>query len=183
MIITLEQIKSYLGIEGNDDDVALAAIHAAAEDQIRGHLGYSPEIVERSIRINGNGRYAISLGSVPPVVGVSRLAIDGVEIAAQADRPAGIGFAVSDGVLWLFGNTFQRGRQNIEITYSAGYGVVPDAITLAVCELVAVRREEMARRGVSSKSLAGESISFANSEMPVTVAGYLAPYRRVTPSP
>ena len=37
----------------------------------------------------------------------------------------------------------------------------------------------MSRRGISSKSLAGESISFVLESMPDNIQGYLNPYRKV----
>ncbi len=59
------------------------------------------------------------------------------------------------------------------------YSYLPYEVEQACIELVALRYQERQRIGQVSKSLAGETVSFSQKDMPMDVATGLQPYRRV----
>jgi len=116
-----------------------------------------------------------------PVLNVSSVSVDGVAIPlAQSSRQDGYQF--NDIGVYLNGYTFTRGLQNVAIAYTAGYPEPPVDIKQAVTELVAMRFRERDRIGVSSKSIAGENMSFTVADMPDSVKTILHNYRKVVPT-
>lgn len=179
-IATLAQLKEFLGIVDTDEDAVLTYLLNAANSQVAKYIGYDPESQVVIETRDGNGRYALVLAHPHPLA-VSGVKIDGVDVPMRAD-PTGSGwfFDASRNMLWVCGSwSFNKGVGNIEVTYTAGYNPMEPALTQGVLDLVAVRREELKRRGISSKSLAGETVSFVYAAVPETIRGYLDPFRKV----
>jgi hypothetical protein len=72
---------------------------------------------------------------------------------------------------------FPKGTRNVKVTYTAGYTTVPEDIKQACMEMVALRLDERKRIGVSSQSIAGESVSYKDQDMPMSVQATLQKYR------
>lgn len=176
-IASLFAVKSYLDIQSPDEDGRIVAILAAVESQVVKHLGYNPERSSHFERMNGNGQQFIVPTVGFPLASVDSLVIDGVTIPAEGAAP---GYYVDEGVLRLSGSyRFTKGFGNVKLSYQAGFSPVPDAIKQAVIEMTALRLKEIERIGVSSKWLAGESVSYALTQMPESAKGYLEPFRKV----
>lgn len=178
-IATLSNVKALLDITTTDEDAVLTMLLNAANDQAIKYLGYDPNLTTYIERRNGNGKSWLALAQ-PYQTEIVSLSVDGVAIPAQTEAPNGPGFVLNDGLLWMFGSyRFNKGAANVLITYKAGFTAMPDALIQGVCDLVALRREELKRRGISSKSLAGESVSFTLAAMPENIRAYFDPYRKV----
>lgn len=179
-IATLTQLKDFLGILDADEDAVLTFLLAAANSQVQKYIGYDPSSQTVIETRDGNGRYSLALAHPFPV-SVSAVKIDGRTIPVRTD-PTGSGwfFDASRNIVWVCGAyAFTKGHGNVEITYTAGFATMDGALIQGVLDLVAIRREELKRRGISSKSLAGESVSFVYSAVPETIRGYLDPFRKV----
>lgn len=178
-LATLAQVKTYLDITTTDEDARLGALLAGLEKQVIKYLGYDPALQSYTERRSGNGRFQMVL-AFQPVVSIDSLTVDGIAVPAQTNPPLGDGYVLNDNLIWLFGSRrFTKGIGNVMVTYQAGYASIPEAITQALVALTALRLQEIKRAGISSKSLAGESVSYVYDAMPDTVRGYLDPYRKV----
>jgi hypothetical protein len=106
------------------------------------------------------------------------LSIDGVAVPARA--PTGAGYVFDEDYLLLCGYCFTRGQQNVVLVYTAGYEATPADIEQAVLEIVALKFKERERIGVSSETLAGQTISFFRNVSSDTMS-VIDSYRRVVP--
>jgi hypothetical protein len=115
-----------------------------------------------------------------PVISVSSVTISGQIIPPSPDYVTS-GFWADEGALNLVGYRMNRGRRNVQITYTAGYATVPIEIAQACTELVALRYSERDRIGHQSKSIAGETVSFMVKDFPPDVLTILQNYKKVVP--
>lgn len=138
-LTTLANAKAWLGINQTTDDAILVRLISAASRMVLGEIGRG-SLLSRSQteHYNGVGGSRLMLRRWP-VTAVSSVTVDGVAIAAQTARPLGAGWALEpwDGTdpgrpqfIDLFGYRFAAGRQNIDITYRAGYRVTDEARTV-----------------------------------------------------
>jgi hypothetical protein len=74
---------------------------------------------------------------------------------------------------------FEAGASNVYLEYVAGYDPIPSEIEQACIDLVSLRYRERDRIGLTSKSLAGESITFNTREFSDAVGSTLVQYKRV----
>lgn len=141
-LTTLAAVKSWLGIDlaNEASDQQLKALIAAMSRAVYALLNrptlFSHVVTERR---DGHGGPRLLVREWP-VISVASLTVDGVAIpAAASSQAAGWLLEPADGPppgrmqsLDLFGSyAFGRGRQNVVLTYSAGYAVSAEAQTVA----------------------------------------------------
>jgi hypothetical protein len=145
-LATLADVKTWLsgssGI-GTSDDALLARLITDVSGAIGAYLG-RPALTPRPFveRYDGDGKARLYLRRYP-VLQVTSLAIDNVAVAAAVAPAAGGPYANGylleawDGLppgrpqpLDLFGTFFRKGRQNVAISYSAGYAVSNESATV-----------------------------------------------------
>ncbi|MBV9199767.1 MAG: phage head-tail connector protein [Alphaproteobacteria bacterium] len=116
-----------------------------------------------------------------PVTAVLSLTIDGQVIpAATSSGMAGYSFSATQ--LSLSGYCFNRGAQNVVVSYTAGYSTTPPELAQACIELVALRYRERTRIGEVSRSLGGaETVTYAQKDMSDATKTLLQQYRLVAP--
>ncbi|STZ77349.1 phage head-tail connector protein [Bergeriella denitrificans] len=171
MLADLADLKIRLAIEHNrrDEELkqVLAGVSAAVESWLQRTL-LKRDYVER---YNGNRKKAIVLNQYP-VLEVKSVKVNGREIH---------GFDNDDWLL-IYDDSFSDGLRNVEVAYVAGYETIPEDIREAVLIIAAQRVNEMENKGVASKSLAGETVSFSNFSqsggMPPAAFEILKKYRR-----
>jgi hypothetical protein len=118
-----------------------------------------------------------------PITAVSAVTINGLTIPAKSVTANffSSGFKFDDKSIVLMGYAFEKGIDNVEVEYTAGYDSIPADITQACIELTALRYRERTRIGENSKSLAGEVVSFNTKAMTDSILESLNRYRRVIP--
>ena len=138
-LAVLADVKTWLagssGI-GSTDDALLARLITDVSGAIAAYLG-RPSLTPRALteRLDGNGKTRLFLSRYP-VLQIASLVIDNVAVAAAAPpaagapRPCGYLLEIWNGLppgrpqaLDLFDQVFRQGRQNVVVTYSAGYAV------------------------------------------------------------
>jgi hypothetical protein len=138
-LAALADVKSWLsgssGI-GSSDDTLLARLITDVSGAITAYLG-RPSLTPRtySERLDGNGKARFYLRHYP-VLQMASLAVDNVAVPAApiagAGAPFGKGYLLEpwDGLppgrpqaLDLFHMLFHQGRQNVAVTYDAGYAI------------------------------------------------------------
>lgn len=135
-LTTLPTVKAWLGLTTATDDVLLQRLITSLSRTILGVLSRSLLFQTYLRVIDGHGGTSLVLPDYP-VFALTALTINGVPIPASPDGLAS-GYVVSaldqashdrPSVVSLIGYTFARGKQNVTITYSAGWRMT-DTLTI-----------------------------------------------------
>ena len=167
------------------DDVLLARVISSVSESIRSYTQakFSVDTYAEVRSGVGYGQMVLS-PRITPIASVTALTIDGKTIPAVTGNipsTAMNGYLYTADHISLFGYEFTRGRDNILLTYDAGYSAVPDDIVQAAVEWTCFKYREKDRIGHSSKSLAGETVSFIVDDAPKSVLKAMNRYRKVIP--
>jgi hypothetical protein len=174
-LTTVAGVKAYGGVDA--DDAVIAALITAVSAWIRSWLNRDITTASYDIRRSGQGTAALQLPHYP-IKAVTLLEVDGRAIPAQAGWGQA-GYYWDDCQIVLAGHVFTRGIANVRIQFTAGHDVVPADIAQAANELVTLRYKMRDKLEWSSKSLAGETVSLVQRDMPASVATLLKSWQRV----
>jgi hypothetical protein len=176
-LTTLADVQAFLSLPAGQDTALLQTLITNASILIHGELTrYILSQAYMEIR-NGRGSYAMQTDGYPITV-VSSVTIDGVSIPAATSATAS-GYAYSTGAIYLRGYTFNRGVQNVVLSYTAGLAAVPGDIAQACIEIVATKYNRRRDLHVSGKTLGGETISYTMADIPASAKLALGNYQRV----
>ncbi len=177
-LTTLANVKGWFSppLTTSGDDVLLARLITAASQFIQTWLNRQIASQSYTETRDGDGGCKLAFANVP-VTAVASLSIDGLAVP-PAPSPLAAGFAFSPTMLYLQGYCFTPGVQNVVVAYTAGYAATPPELEQACIELVALRYKERDRIGHVSKGVSGETVTFAQKDMPPDVATLLNQYRR-----
>lgn len=180
-LANVEQVKNYLGITNVTDDALLTRLTKAASGFIQTWLNRDLGQQTYTEKRNGTGGDTMLFANYP-VTDVASVTINGQAIP-QSPSELQRGYVNDDNALYLRNATFERGRLNVTLVYTAGYpeDEVPAELTQACVELVAHRYREKDRIGLVSKGLSGETIAFSQKDMPSDVRTVLGNYKKVAP--
>ena len=171
MLATLEALKLRLGIDHDRQDKQFTQMLAGISAAVETYLERKIEAADYTERYNGNGKDRLVLNPYP-VQAVTSVRING----RAAD-----GWDFDDWLL-MRPHGFDKGLRNVEVRYRAGYETVPADIAEAVLEIAMQRINEAKNGGIQSKTLAGETITFAtfaqSAGMPPAAYSILQQYRR-----
>jgi uncharacterized phiE125 gp8 family phage protein len=177
-LCALADVKAFLGITGSATDAVLQSLVTNASALIE---SYCSRVFARATYTetrNGNGGSRLFLAN-SPVSAVSAVAIDGQTIPA-ASGPLTTGYAFDAGVIYLRGYCFNRGVQNVTVSYTAGFATVPADVAQACIELVAAKFAKRDRIDKQSETLGTQqTISYSMADMPAQVKAALNPYVQV----
>lgn len=176
-LTTLENVKEYLQIdaEDTDADALLQRMIDAASVTIEKYCQRKFLQANYTEVKDGTGQPRMTVRNIP-MTAVASVTVNDKPIPVRPSA-TGNGFVFDEYGVKLTGYTFTDGYQNVVIQYTAGFAAVPDDVDMACCELVGLRYKTIDRLGVSSKSLAGESISFNMGDFSDPVRRTLEQYR------
>lgn len=163
---TPEDIEVFLQrpFQSSEEEAAAERALTEATAAIRNYCRQYLELVEdEEITLDSKGGCWLFLPELP-VVEVSEVIEDDVTLTPDDDYKLG-----QYGMLYRVGQLWCRGIQNVTITYTHGYEVLPDDI-VAVCTRAASRAFQAGLRaadtdavpGVASKSLGDFSVSYGS---------------------
>lgn len=176
-MVTLEKVKQYGNVTEFESDTLLVRMIAAASAAIENYCSrVFASALYTEVR-NGTGNRSLSMIRFP-ITAVTGVRVNDQTIPLRTSA-TGNGYTFDEYSVRLSGYRFDEGYGNVEITYTAGLPDVPADIELACCEVVMLRYKSRDRMGVTSKSLAGETISFTNDDFPEYVTRVLNQYRSV----
>lgn len=179
-LTTLNDVKGWLSITSTTDDELLSRLITGASAFIESWCTRSFALTQYTDVLNGKGSNTMLLGNYP-ITAVSFVKVDNISIHAAADCTQ-IGYAFDDIAVYLQGGQiFTKGIRNVTITYTAGYADVPADIAMACFELVGKKYRERAHIGQTSKTLAGEIVSFMPSDLSKETMSMLRSYNKVVP--
>jgi hypothetical protein len=163
---TVEDVESFLQVD-IDETLQIIATARALTEASASIRNYARQYLERvddeDITLDSTGGTRLFLPELP-VLNVSKVVEDGVTLTKGDDYKLG-----QYGILHRIGQKWAKGIQNITITYTHGYDVIPDDI-VAICTRAASRAYQAGVRaadsdglmGVASKSLGDFSVAFAS---------------------
>lgn len=176
-LTTLANVKQYLQIDPSDTDAddllerMIDAASATIEKYCQRHFLQANYTESK----DGTGQRRITVRNIP-MTAVASVTVNGIAIPARPSA-TGQGYTFDQYGVKLTGYEFTDGYDNVVISYTAGFAAVPDDVDMACCELVSLRYKTLDRLGVTSKSLAGESISFNMGDFTEPVKRALEQYR------
>lgn len=159
-VVTLDQAKQHLRVDGDDEDALIGAFIDAATGHIDGPDGWLGRAIgEQTLEAGLDGFIydPISL-PYPPIIAVSGIVYDDVTGEERTLDPAT--YEVRDGVIgtawgrsWPSTRACRGASRSVRITYRAGYETLPAAISVAILLMVGdmYRNRETAGTGVMSK--------------------------------
>lgn len=178
-LVSLDYVKGYLGITGVKDDAVLSSLITSESGRFEGLAGGA--ILNQTITgetWSGDGG-TVYFPMLSPVVSVTALTIDDAGVSKRTTT-SGDGWVLERGAVRLVGYRFTKGVSNCSLDYVAGYGATsPSDVQQAVAEMVATKYRGKDRSGVSSASLAGESVSYLTDLLSEAVQQVVAKYQRV----
>lgn len=167
---TVADVRQYLRSAPAGDDALLTALISAASASIDAYCSRTFGVGEWVEDASGRGTPVIYVER-GPILAVLALSINGVGVEASRYRASGP-------LVQLISGWFPAGLNNVSVRYLGGRDV-PAAIRDVCVQLVSLRYAERDRVGYTSKSLAGETVSFALTEFPASVVKTLDAYRAV----
>lgn len=177
-LTTLGNVKAWFSppLTTTSDDALLTRLITAASQFIQSWLNRDIASQAYIETRDGDGGQKLMLGNAPITV-VASVTIDGRPIPEAPDARSR-GYVFGPTTLYLQGEVFTPGFQNVTVSYTAGFGATPPEVEQACIELVALRYKERDRIGQVSKNLAGEVVAFSQKDMPADVQTLLGQYRR-----
>lgn len=191
-LVTLQQALQYLN-QPADTNGTIAFLISAVSTKIQKFVSYQFAQGTYTRTFNGQGGRSIPLPD-RPVISVSSLSI-GLHKILPATPATGNapGFVSDDKFVYLTDDCFERGFQNVTVSYTAGYATVPMDVQEACLEwMVTAWNIAIGALDPSARSVrAGDTqidyramtteLRSAIVLMPPSVAGTLLPYQRTSP--
>lgn len=178
-LTSIQSVKVVAGITGSEMDSLVSVMIQRASAAVENFCQRTLLATTHTEIHNGHGGASMLLREWP-VKAVSSVSVDGQAIPAAASFD-GAGWRLAGREVVLAGYRFHAGRGNVVIEYEAGYDTVPDDIEHAVIETVQLALKRREHIDVSSKALAGETISYITAELTPSAKQILLSHRRVAP--
>lgn len=181
-LTTLPAFKAYAGITDTNAarDANLSALITSASAAVENACQRVFSVTDYTLRRSGSGSVQLEL-PLGPVVAVDAVTISGVAVTQSPDGNDA-GWVLDGTTLWLVGGLrFVRGVANVVVQFQAGYSLPPSEVQQLVNRMVLAEFKGRDWVGVSSKTLAGETITWRDEITSKSAQGILGNYRRVVP--
>lgn len=177
---TITDVKEWLGIPASNinSDPLLSTLISSASSYIENWTNRTFSQTTATVTVNGNGS-ALMLVKDYPITAISSVMIDNVAIPLSDGST--YGYLFDDETIYLIGYKFTKGFQNVKIGMTYGFATIPTDLKQVCVELVGSKFKEKERIGVSSKTLAGEVITFDIKDIKEHNKSILNNYNRVVP--
>jgi uncharacterized phiE125 gp8 family phage protein len=179
-LTTLDAVKAYMGVTSTADDALLGSLITAVSQYVRTYTNRDFTVTDYTQLFDGQNNTRQMLPQYP-VQSVASVQI-GTQAVAASPGLGQSGFRFDTNSIVLAGYRFCHGEANVQITWTAGYPVIPADLAQAVNELVGLRYKLRGdNMGWVSKTLAGEVVTLVQKDMPDSVRTILNNYRAVVP--
>lgn len=183
-LVALADLKAWLGMTASGDDTLLSALITAASYDFLGRVDRPSltQVQAFSERYDGTGGCRLLLRQYP-VIAVSSVTVGQILVPQSPDYVAGGWVADEYGVTLVGGAySFCRGRQNVLVSYSAGFVSAPADVTQAAKTICAAWYRRRSHLDQESQSLEGQNIRFAATDIPPEALAVVDRYRRLIPA-
>lgn len=181
-LTTLANVKPWLTQDQviTADDALLTRLITASSEFVTSWLGVNIKSTDYTEYRNGNNQPSLMLYN-HPVTAVASVSVDGVPAVPAVTGVGTPGYVFDAELLYMRGGVFPRGYQNVIVTYTAGYVLVPPDIEQACIELVTLRYRERGREGQASKNIGnGQVVAFSSKDMAPSTRTALMSYRKTS---
>jgi uncharacterized phiE125 gp8 family phage protein len=188
--VTVEEVKTYLGITGSGEDDTLDVVIAATNAFIPQYTNRVWDLTTYTEELyDGPGHAALHLKHYP-IVSISEILVDTIEVEERSDVDE-TGYYIKDyntGIVYN-NNLWNRGRGNIQVSYVAGYETsddLPSDLKYACYELASYFRNLRGKSGIASEALGSYSYSLINNPSSgmyipsITISLILDRYKEIT---
>jgi hypothetical protein len=178
-LVSLADIRDYLGMETHDDDSVIGFIAASISELFNGETRRKLKAQAVTEYRDGDGTNMLYLQSYP--VQSETLYVDSQALfGSETLVPSSEYFLEASTGLIRYGNVFERGRRNIKIAYTGGYASIPYDLQLAYLEAVHTiyKRRQEKRTDVDTLARGETSYTYLQ-HLPYTVTDVLKRYRRL----
>lgn len=179
-LTTLQAVKSWMGLSDPVMDGVITGLITRVSAQVETYISRSL-LTSARVELRDGGGGSVMLLRDQPVQSITSLTINDVAVPASTGPGVGGYWLGSDGSLYLRGFKFTIGRGNVSVEYVAGYDTIPPDVEQCVIESVALAIKRADHVDVSSKSLAGETISYIHTSLTPAAKQVLDQWRRVVP--
>lgn len=185
MLVTLADIKAYMGITGTAEDALLTIFQSAVEQQVLNYceVAFTPTIVTNEI--HDGSRADIILPRNLPLRSIQSLLFDvqvdgsgGTALVAASD------YYFDENAITLRNHVTPFYRGNVRLDYTHGYTATPGDVALAVYEAVKAnyQRKKNNREDIGSRRKQDEAESYTSAwdpktGLPTRVVAMLQSYR------
>lgn len=176
-LCTVDDLKTWLNVQGSTDDALFQRLVTAVSVYMQNWMNRTIHSMSYTDTRDGCGTDIIVLGN-RPVTEVTSLSVGGVSVAPSLDGVQA-GFVFDDMAVYLVGSKFPRGRQNVKISYKAGWATVPFDLAQAAIELAAYRYREKGHIGQTGTGMGPEHISYSERDLPPSVKTLMNQYKSV----
>lgn len=182
-LVTWLDVQQLLGFDG-DEQTRTELLISAASGAANAYTGRLLASRAHTLICDGNGRQYILLPEYP-VTALTKVFIDSDRVFAAASEVTDCIYYGETGELWREGG-FPSARQNVKVTYTAGYtvtpgGTLPAEIKMAVIELIQWYRHRVEAESLGLRSVQSPdgTISQYEIDLPMSARRRLDPYRKV----
>lgn len=180
-LTTLATVRAYLpGIDALDTqfDDLLTRLITAVSTQFATEVGRVLASATATEVYSGHGGQRLTTKRWP-ITAVTSVYVDG-ELVPERPAVGESGWVIDEETsICLDGSFWSRGLQNVEVEYTAGYVTIPGDVEQAVVKMVCLQFTDRNRIGQASRSMTGESVSYADAPVIAlwrnTVDAYRAP--------
>lgn len=193
-LTTITNALAWLNCQSDDPFQTVARIITVVSTMIKNNLSRNILSASYTTILDGRGRSRIMLPNTP-ITAVSSVLLGPSGILNVPARSSGAaGYSFSDKFVYLDPPyVFEKGRQNVSITYTGGYAQVPPDIEQACLSWIRMIMESQNYSAAVAKAKAGQTqIDFSfiltalgdtnHLPMPPIIWTMLVNYIRVTPS-
>jgi hypothetical protein len=178
-LASVSDLRQYLGLTATTDDAMLGLILDAVSRRAEAYCDRSFALQNHTCVTDGRGGQVLLLPE-QPVVSVTSVMVD-TTLIPQSTGVTVPGWMLTDNRLVLRGYAFARGLVNVSVAYRAGYTTPPADLAFAAFETAASWYRRKGRIDEVSKSIQGETITFATGEIPAVARAILDVYKRPWP--
>lgn len=179
-LTTLSAVREYIGMlpTVTGDDVLLSNLITRISEQAEQYCSRSFLSAARTETRYGNGSRSMVM-KYTPISAVASLKI-GETVIVAATTPTMSGYRIDGNAIRLYGYIFTK-EAVVEVSYTGGHASTPPDVEQAVIETVMLAYRRKDHIDVSSKALAGETISYVMGQFSASAKAALGNHRRVTP--
>jgi hypothetical protein len=177
-LTTLENVKQDMSIGETADDAKLSRLITEFSVWFLNEINRGALLEDAyNEKRNGYGGDSI-VTKYYPITAVSSVIVSGVNIPASPDGVA-TGFVFDDLTIYLTGcYRFIRGRQNIQLNYTAGFATVPADVERAVINQVIFTFRQLQKLGTVSQQMQGVTTAqFSQKDLAPGVGTVIENYR------
>lgn len=163
-LVTLNEIKSFLGVNNNDQDALLTMFQESVEASIIGYCetDFASHVVTGEV-LDGN-RSDIIVPKKCPIISVQALFIyvDETGVGTELDTDS---YTVDESAITLKSLSTDGRRSSIKINYTYGYSSVPADVKMCVYQSVKAEMQRYSQNteNITSRSKEGESEGYGGA--------------------